>query len=282
MKARVGVAVLVGLGLIVVGVLFMGIVRQRAAHDRVSCLNNFRELGLFAEMYDKNESVPGEAGKPASLRATVPAGTIPNPSLPVESRLSWIADALGNLSQKRQPTVALAERLDRTGAWDGERNREVSQKPLVLFLCPGAAPEHKSGEPAITQYVGLAGIGPDGATLGLGPPVPARAGCFRYDGPTPLAIIRGGDGLSSTVMFTETARDLGPWIRGGTSTLRMLDVSEGAPPAVGGQFGGNYPGVAGFGIADGGARFFTAQQHPSVIRSMMTIGGRGEDPLIGE
>jgi hypothetical protein len=282
MKTRVGVAVLLGLGLLVVAVILMGIVRQRRAHDQVSCLNNFRELGQFAAQYEKSAKDPRESAKPELARLAVPPGTIVNPALPYESRLSWIADSLELLNQKRQPTAALAGRLERTAPWDSERNRELSQTPLVLFLCPGAAPEQKPGDPAITQYVGLAGIGPDGATLGLGPPVPSRAGCFRYDEPTPLLTIRNGDGLSSTLLFAETRRDLGPWIRGGPSTVRMLDVSEGAPPFVGGQFGGNYPGIAGFGLADGGARFFTDRLHPNVIRSMMTINGKGEDPLIGE
>ncbi len=282
MKTRVGAAVLFGLGLLVVAVILMGIVRQRKAHDQVSCLNNFRELGQFAALYEKNARDPREAAKPELAKLSVPAGTLVNPALPPESRLSWIADSLELLSQKRQPTAALAGRLERTAAWDSERNRELSQTPLVLFLCPGAAPDQKPGESAITQFVGLAGIGPHGATLGLGPPVPNRAGCFRYDEATPLLTIRNGDGLSSTLLFAETRYDLGPWIRGGPSTVRMLDVSEGAPPFVGGQFGGNYPGIAGFGLADGGARFFTDRQHPNVIRSMMTIDGRGEDPLIGE
>jgi len=282
MKTRVGAAVLIGLGLLVVAVILMGIVRQRKAHDQLSCLNNFRELGQFAALYEKNARAPQEDAKPELGKLAVPAGTIVNPALPPELRLSWVADSLEFLSQKRQPTAALAARLERTAAWDSDRNRELSQTPLVLFLCPGAAPEQKPGEPALTQYIGLGGIGPEGATLGLGPPVPNRAGCFRYDAPTPLLTIRNGDGLGSTLMFAETRRDLGPWIRGGPSTVRMLDVSEGAPPYVGGQFGGNYAGIAGFGLADGGARFFTDRQHPNVIRSMVTIDGRGEDTLIGE
>ena len=282
MKTRVGAAVLLGLGLLVVAVILMGIVRQRKAHDQVSCLNNFKELGQFAALYQKNANDPQQAAKPELRKFAVPPGTIANPALPHESRLSWIADSLESLSQKRQPTAALAGRLERTAAWDSDRNRELAQTALVLFQCPGTAPDLKPGEPALTQYVGLAGIGPDGATLGLGPPVPNRAGCFRYDEPTPFLTIRNGDGLGSTLLFAETRRDLGPWIRGGSSTVRMLDVSEGAPAFVGGQFGGNYAGVAGFGLADGGARFFTERQHPNVIRSMMTIDGKGEDPLIGE
>ncbi len=279
MSVRVGAAVLVLLGVLVAAVVVMGIVRQRAAHDQVLCLNNFRELGQFAAMYDKHQK---ENTQPGVRGLAVPAGTIANPALPPERRLSWIADSLEYLSQRRQNTAALAEKLDRAAAWDSDRNRELAKTPLALFLCPGAAPEHPPDEPAVTQYVGLGGIGPDGATLALGPPAPNRAGCFRYDEPTPLLLIRDGDGLSSTLLFGETRNELGPWIRGGPSTVRMLDVSPAAAAPVGGQFGGNYPHVAGFGLADGGARFFSDRMNPAVIRAMFTIHGQGEDPLIGE
>jgi len=278
MNLRAGVAVLILLGAIVVAFVVMGIIRQRAAHDRVLCLNNFRELGQFAAMYEKDAK---DGQQPGVRNFAVPAGTIAHPNLPPEQRLSWVADSLENLNQKRQNTVELAQKLDRTSAWDGDRNRELSKTALKLFLVPGAVPDRLPDDPAPAQFVGLGGIGPDGVTLGLGPPVPNRAGCFQYDTATPLVTIRDGDGLGSTVLFAETRSDLGPWIRGGPSTVRMLDVSPAAAPIVGAQFGGNYPHIAGFGIADGGARFFTDRMNPAVIRSMFTIAGRGEDPLVG-
>ena len=279
MTTRVGVVILVGLGLLVVAFIVMGIVRQRAAHDQVSCLNNFRELGQFAAMYQIGQL---DNAKPELRLLAVPAGTIKNPSLASEQRLSWIADSLESLSQRRQNTAALAQKLERTAAWDSDQNRDVAKTPLVLFLCPGAAPERNPDEPSVTQIVGLGGIGPDGAALGLGPPVPNRAGCFRYDEPTPLLTIRDGDGLSTTLLFAETSHENGPWIRGGPSTVRMLDVSATAPPIIGGQFGGHYNRVAGFGLADGSARFFSDRMNAAVTRSMFTIHGQGEDPLVGE
>jgi len=278
MNARLGVAVLVVLGAVTVAFIVMGILRQRASHDRVACLNNFRELGQFAAMYEADQ----KGDKKSELRnLAVPAGTIANPTLPPEQRLSWIADSLEYLSQKRQNTAELAGKLERTAAWDSVRNRELAKTPIKLFLCPGASPEQQPGDPAIAQFVGLGGIAPDGASLGLGPPVPSRAGCFRYDSPTPLVTIREGDGLGATLLFGETNRDLGPWIRGGPSTVRMLDVSPDAPSIVGEQFG-NFPGLAGFGLADGSAKFFSDRMNRDVIRSMFTIAGRGEDPLVGE
>ena len=279
MKARIGVAVLVILGLLVVAFVAMAIVRQRASHDRIACLNNFRELGQFAAMYEKNQQPDAKA----EIRFfAVPAGTLVNPSLPPDQRLSWVAESLEYLSQLRQNSASLAEKLERGAAWDSDRNRGVAKTPIKLLLCPGAIPEQTPDTAAVAQIVGIGGIGPDGATLGLGPPVPGRAGCFRYDTPTPLLTIRENDGLSTTLLFGETRRDLGPWIRGGPSTVRMLDVTPGSAPLIGGQFGGNYPGLAGFGLADGSARFFADRVNPQILQSMFTIAGRGEDPLIGE
>ena len=215
-------------------------------------------------------------------KEVVVAGTLVNRSLPPDQRLSWVAESLEYLSQLRQNSASLAEKLERGAAWDSDRNRDVAKTPIKLLLCPGAIPEQAHDSAAVAQIVGIGGIGPDGATLGLGPPVPNRAGCFRYDAPTPLPAIRENDGLSTTLLFGETRRDLGPWIRGGPSTVRMLDVTPGSAPLIGGQFGGNYPGLAGFALADGSARFFADRVNPLILQSMFTIAGRGEDPLIGE
>lgn len=281
MGRRTGVVVLVLLALLVVAFIFMAIRRQRATHDQVACLNNFRELGQFAAMYEKNGKLK-EKREPKLDNLAVPAGTLFHSAYPPDQRLSWIADSLDAIDQRGQKTGELAKKLDRAGMWDSERNREVAFVPLKLFLCPGAIPDLAANEPAPAQIVGLGGIGPDGATLDLGPPVPNRAGCFRYDSPTPLPTIRDGDGLSSTLLFGDTRADLGPWIRGGPSTVRMLDVLPTAAPIFREQFGGNYPHVAAFGIADGGARFFSDRMNPDVIRAMFTIRGAGEDPLVGE
>ena len=111
---------------------------------------------------------------PDAIPQAVPPGTLSNPDLPTDQRLSWIAGALPLLDQKLQATADLAARIDKTAAWDAGPNREVAVVRLSLFTCPGAMPEVTPGEPMPTQFVGLAGIGSDAATLGLGPPVPNR------------------------------------------------------------------------------------------------------------
>jgi hypothetical protein len=280
MRRWVIVGVLVILGLIGVGIILVSIQRKRLDADREACRFRFMQLGQFGEAYAKGTKGLGKDEVPApDVPLIIPPGTVPNPALPPDRRLSWVCDVMLILDQKSQDTLALAQKIDRRAAWDAEPNREVSLTRLNLLVCPGALPDMPEGQPAPTQFVGLSGVGPDSATLSVAGNIPPRAGCFRYDAPTPLALIRENDGLSTTFLFAETANDLGPWIRGGFSTVRGLDVGEGAKPPLGrgGQFGGNYPGVVGFGRADGSAGFVRQDMNLAILRAHFTIaGGEGE------
>ena len=111
---------------------------------------------------------------------------------------------------------------------------------------------------------------------------PSRAGCFRYDGPTQFERIT--DGLSQSLLFGERSGDLGPWLRGGPSTVRSFDDTVGAPPVLGrgAQFGGNHPHGANWGLADGSVRLFNPRVDPKVLYGMATIAGGEKDPLPGE
>jgi hypothetical protein len=264
----------------VAGLLLPGIVRLRGQADRKMCLSRFQALGQFAALSQH----PPKGMTRADVPQAVPPGTIFNPALAPDARLSWIADVLPLLDQRLQPLDPIAAKIDKAAAWDAPANREAGRTRLVLFTCPGAVPEVADGTDMPTQFVGLSGDGTASATLGLGPPVPPRAGCFRYDAPTPLALISAHDGLSHTVLFAETANDLGPWARGGPSTVRGLDVGDGAKPPLGrgGQFGGNYDGVTGFGFADGSAQFLRDSTSLDILRALLTIAGGGEDPIPGE
>lgn len=275
----IAVAVIALLG---VGLLLTFVQRQRLTADRLKCENQFRQLGFFAEQYTEATSKlkKGEM-LPSDVPQGVPPGTLPNPSLTPDQRLSWVCGMLQFLDQGAQDTTDLSQKLDRNAVWNGGPNREVSHTTLKLFLCPGAVPELPADQPAPTQFIGLAGVGHDAAEL---PPLSPGAGCFRYDAATPLAIIRENDGLSTTYLFAETAADLGPWIRGGFSTVRGLDTRDGAKPPLGrgGQFGGNYPGVVGFGRADGSAGFVTDRMSVAVLKAHLTIAGGKVETIPGE
>jgi hypothetical protein len=273
MRGWIKVALIAGVVVLLVCIFVVWVKRSREAADRAGCLNNFRLLGQFAATYAK----PPQGKTRAELNLAVPAGTVANPALPFDSQLSWIAGNLATLSPR---DAELAKKIDLSAAWDAESNRGVSGTPLALFTCPGHAPTISVGNPAFTQYVGIGGVGLDAATLDLGPPIPNRAGCFRYDAPTPLQLIADNDGLSQTAMFAEVANDLGPWIRGGPSSVRCANTNDANWRTT--QFAGNFPEVSGFGFADGSAKFITMTANPQVLLSMFTIAGKGFDPIVGE
>lgn len=279
MGRRVGcglVAVFAALG---AGLFITWLMKSRAAQDRLYCANNLRELSQFAATFAETE----QGKKKGPVLAAVPAGTLVNPDLPPDRRLSWVPSTLPLFNQRRQPTAELVKSIDPKRAWDEGSNADLAKTRLVALLCPANPADAPEGSPQLTQYLGLAGLGPDAATLPLGPPVPPRAGCFRYDAPTPLALIAAHDGLSQSLLFGETNADLGPWLRGGPATVRGLDDAAGAKPfiGVGGQFGGNHPEGANFAGADGGLKFFTPKVNPDVFKALFTIAG-GPVESVGE
>lgn len=270
---RAGVVV-VGLFVVVVAGLFVVWVAQgRADMGRAYCQNNLRQLGQFAALHAQ----PPQGAKPGEIPHAVPAGTLANPDFQSDRRLSWVIDALPAFNQKTQPTTTLAAEFDRSLPWDAEKNRGPVRTRLVGLTCFGNPPEPV--DPAVTQYVGSAGVNPAAATL---LPTDPRAGAFRYDGPTPFAAF--ADGLSNTVLFAETNANLGPWSAGGPPTVRGFDAGLGDPRpiGVGGQFGGNHPGGGNFGFADGSARFVTDRVGPDLFRGLVTIAGGAADPVPGE
>ncbi|HEY2785087.1 MAG TPA: DUF1559 domain-containing protein [Fimbriiglobus sp.] len=256
------------------GVALTLIVRNRYDQSRAYTLNNLRELNHFAVGFippDKSWNLaPVE-------RSAIPAGTVVRPDLLPDERLSWVVEALPYLNQKRQPLDQLSSAINRLLPWTAETNQTAARTEMQCLI-PPAAKYESTGGPAPTYYLGITGRGVDAAALNLGPPVPTRAGCFRYNGDTPFEAVK--DGLSHTLLFGETATDLGPWLRGGPSTLRGIDDSPGAKPVLGttGQFGGVHVGVTAFSFADGSAKFFTDNTDPRILAALATIAGGADDP----
>jgi len=270
MARQVGIGLLAVFGVLGAGLFVTWLVKSRAAQDRVYCANNLRELAQFAALYADAGKKKGEP-----VLAAVPAGTIVIPGLPPDRRPSWVPATLPLFNQRRQPVADLVKLVDPKRAWDEGSNARLAETKLVALICPGNPAEAPEGRPQPTQYPGLAGLGADAATLPLGPPVPPRAGCFRYDAPTPLDLIAGADGLSQTLLFGETGDDPGPWLRGGRATVRGLDDAPGAKPYIGpgGQFGGNHPEGANFAYSDGAVRLLTPRVDADVLKAQFTIAG---------
>ena len=242
--------------------------------------NNLRQLAQFAA----HHANPGSKGDASHFPTDIPAATVVLASVPPENRLSWFNYILPGLDQSRQDVVGLITQIDDTKPWSAERNQIAARTRLLVAPCPGNPPQVAADQPALTSYVGIAGVGADAATLAL--PImgraPARAGAFRYDAATPFDRI--GDGLSQTLLIGETGNDLGPWLRGGSSTARGLDDSAGAKPLIGagGQFGGYFPAGANFAMCDGSVRLFTPHADPQMLIQLATIDGGPTNAIIGE
>ena len=204
--------------------------------------NNLRELGLFAAHHVK----PDPKRDASKLLGEIPAGTISLPDVPPDARLSWVVGVLPGLDQGKANATELLGRIDQTKPWSAEPNQKAGVARLVVLLCPENTPEVPAGAAAVTCYVGIGGVGPDAAAL---PPGAPRAGAFRYDGPTPFDRIT--DGLSQSLLFAETRHDVGPWLRGGSATVRGLNDAPDAPPLVGGQFGGYFSAGVNVAMCDG-------------------------------
>lgn len=275
----VGVAAFVAV--VAAGFLFTFIPRMRRGAEQLGCANHLREIGLFAAHHVD----PKSGVDPARFPTEIPAGTVLLAGTPPDDRLSWFPRVLPGFDQKRQPTDALVAGLQLAQPFAADANQAAARTRLRTALCPGNVPPTDPALPAPTCYVGIAGLGSDAALLALPDPpaaAPPRAGCFRYDHPTPFSSIT--DGLSQSILLGERSGDLGPWLRGGAATVRGLDDSPAAAPVLGagGQFGGNHAAGANWGFADGSVRFFTDRTAPQVLYGLVTIAGGATDALPGE
>lgn len=271
MSRRVTIIGAVLLVLVAVAVVLPFLAKARRAANVAASQNNLRELALFAAHHAGLDP----KRDPAKLPTEVPAGTLPLPNTPPDDRLSWAVTLLPAFDQRKVNSEELLGRIDRTRPWSAEPNQRAGQTRLAALLCPENTPEVPAGSPAVTCYVGIGGLGTNAAALPLDDP---RAGAVRYDGPTPFDRIT--DGLSQTLLFAETRNEVGPWLRGGPSTVRGLDDAPGARPLVGdgGQLGGYFAGTANVAMCDGSVRPFTSATDPKVLFGHSTIAGKGTDP----
>ena len=241
---------------------------MRRAAARYGCANNLKQIALgllnYADTY-----VPGQHPPEHEL----PAGTLFLAGLPPEQRLSWYVDVLPFIEQDN-----LYRSFDRKRGWDDPANIPAAQTPLKTLSCPDWAREAEP-HPPYTAYLGVAGLGADAATLPIGD---RKAGVFGYDRRTPLSAIK--DGTSNTLLILESARDNGPWARGGPSTVRGLDPGEapylGAARPFGGThftentvFGHGKPIDCHAAMADGSVRVLSHSVAPDILEALATIAG---------
>ena len=252
---------------LLVGLLLPAVckVRHAAAHAR--CANNLKQLALAAHTYrDQHDAFP--------------PGTMPGTTLPPDQRLGLFIVLLPYTEAQQ-----VYARLAPAEPWDAPANAAaVAGYAPLLYHCPdwpGPQPSASAGPPAHTNYVGVAGLGADAATL---PDTDPRIGVLGYDRRLKPGQVK--DGLANTLLLLETGRDVGPWVRGGPATVRGVDPSDAPPVGAGRPFGGTHVSDGRFrtkgphgghaALADGSVRKLSDGMDAAVLGKLATAAG-GED-----
>jgi prepilin-type N-terminal cleavage/methylation domain-containing protein/prepilin-type processing-associated H-X9-DG protein len=246
---------------VLIALLLPAVRRVREPAERLQCQNNLKQLMLAMLNYESTGR-PAQypsAGYPVSpTERLFPPGCF-GPGTTPEERLSWMVTLLPYLEQD-----PLYQQFDFEKGYAG--NLPAAQTRIKTFLCPASKEAATVG--AVTHYVAMAGIGHTAA----GQPAGAVGNGFMgYDRLTSVTMIK--DGISNTIALMETRVGLGPWARGGTSTLRGFDPAN--VPVHGDQqpFGGHSAGMNAA-MADGSARFLRSSIDPKKLAAAITIAGR--------
>lgn len=240
----------VGVVAVLIALLLPAVQQAREAARRSQSKNNLKQLALSLHNYHDSYN-------------QLPPGTRPNPKLKPEERLSWIVDILPYLDQ-----APLFNKVDLKAGWKDKSN-EIVKTPLAILLNPSqSSPSVRDGY-GVTNYVGIAGMGKEAATL---PITDNRVGMFGYDRAVKFRDVT--DGLSNTMMITDASKDFGPWAQGGTATIRALTTK----PYINGPdgIGSPHAGIINVLMGDGSVRAVSQNIDPKVFEALSTIHG-GED-----
>jgi hypothetical protein len=244
----VALVVAVGGGLLAVAV---GKVRESAAGAQ--CRNNLHQIGITLQTY--HDSL-----------GQYPTASMPNPALPPEKRLSWMVGIIPFLEASR-----FYSKIDKGKGWDAEENRFAALTPCRSYLCPS----YPDGPPVSTlipaHYVGIAGVGPDAASL---PRENPRAGFLGWERKLTAEDIRGRGG--DLLFVVETGRAHDAWTAAGAPTMRGLEPGGAPYLGTGGQFGGIHPGGANTLRADTSVQFLREDISPEVFEALAVLRGHRE------
>lgn len=253
--------VVVAIIAVLIGLTLSATRRVREASARIQCQNNLKHLLLGLHDYESNDRpVPypstGDPDRPTP--ASFPPGCFGPGAVP-EDRLSWMVAVLPYVEQD-----AVFRQFDAATGYAG--NLPAARTQVKTFLCP-AGPEAAEGADPVTHYVATAGLGLDAPGRPAGA---AGNGFMGYDRRTTPAMIR--DGASNTIALMETRSGLGPWARGGASTVRGFDPAD-LPVAGDGRPFGGHTGLFQVGYADGSVRAVRDSVDPGRLAGAITIAG---------
>lgn len=200
----------------------------------------------------------------AAARGSFPAGTIRNPVLRPDQRLSWMAELADDGG-----VPVLRDR-----PWNDALNEAFVRRRMPAFQNPEVQDRAGAqGYPA-AHFVGVAGVGEDGPSL---PAHHHRAGVFGYDRATTFDDV--SDGASNTLMVAGVTEQLGSWASGGPATVRPFTRE----PYVNGPDGFGTGAVDEMQVltADGRVRTISKQTSPVVVRRMAAMNdGLPLDPEV--
>jgi hypothetical protein len=230
-------------------------------------MNDLKQLGLAVNNYC------------GTYNGALPCGTIRQPSLTPDERLSWLVALLPFVERQQ-----LYEQFDRDSGWASEHNQRPSATMVKTFVCPSQPMQTPLESWTFSSYVGIAGVGPDAASLPL---EDRRCGVFGHERRITLKDIK--DGTSFTLCILETTRDNGPWAAGGRATVRAVDpaqqpyVGEGRPfgtvhrqPFLSSFQFSSLPALANAAMLDGSVRILDSSISSRTLEALSTIAGSEE------
>jgi hypothetical protein len=212
----------------------------------------------------------------ADTYGNLPQGTSPLGNDPPEKRHSWQVALLPFIEQD-----AVYAAIDLEQPWDAPRNQEAVVHLIKTYLCPAGPYVSEPGHPAITHYIGMAGVGPDAATLPKDSP---RAGVFGYDRTVALKDIT--DGTMNTILALESFGEIGGWAEGSPATVRGVDPDNQPYIGIDRPFGrlhahrswfGTMPTSANAAMADGSVRQIHYTVSPQIFEALATMAGGEPD-----
>ncbi len=249
MRRQISWLVLFLILVVVVTVLVPAVAKVRDQANRVSCQGNLKSTGLAVHNYYDTFKY-------------LPPGTMANPTLPPEKRFGWAF-----IIFPFQESENITTRCDKDKAWDAEENQFAALVRNTRYRCPSVEwPPDSTYFP--TDYLGIAGVGKDAATLPKDDP---KAGIFGYDRKITFNDIK--DGTYLTVMVVETAWPRGSWTAGGPDTVRGLDPEDSPYMGSEGPFGGNHSGGTNVLFADGSVHFLKTPFDPPTFEALATYNG---------
>jgi hypothetical protein len=160
--------------------------------------------------------------------------------------------------------AALYESMNFESGWNSEANSRALQTRVEVFVNPSQPGPREY--PSSADYVGIAGVGADAASLMKNDP---RAGMFGYDRKVSFRDVT--DGMSNTFMVSDSSVPGTSFLAGGGVNIRSFSQR----PYLNGPdgIGGPHRGIVHFLLGDGSVRAVSTEIDENVLEAMATIAG---------